>query len=60
MLTGPEASKAQQERAEKRKLKEQQRTAELMESTIQGLLKNKPAKKLPEEEAKLVRHVKRS
>lgn len=42
------------ERAEKRRLKEQQRSAELMETTIQSLLKNKPTRKLAEDEGKLI------
>lgn len=39
-----------QEKVQKRKLREQQRAQELMETTIQGLLKKQASRKLTEEE----------
>lgn len=42
------------EKIQKRKLREQQRAEELMESTIQGLLKKQASRKLTEEEERQV------
>lgn len=42
------------EKIQKRKLREQQRAEELMENTIQGLLKKQASRKLTEEEERQV------